>query len=83
MKAAATKQRGGMAVDEALQVLNFTRADLAQTDSTEKIAERFEKMFNANNPADGGSFYLQSKIFRAKEAIDSELSEVTGKPPTE
>ena len=30
-------------------------------------------MFNLNDPAKGGSFYLQSKIFRSKEALDQEL----------
>jgi len=29
----------------------------------------YQKFFKANDPKDGGSFYLQSKIFRAKEAI--------------
>ncbi|RYG66644.1 hypothetical protein EON64_09295 [archaeon] len=30
-------------------------------------------MFNLNDPGKGGSFYLQSKIFRSKEALDFEL----------
>ena len=32
-------------------------------------------MFEANDPKKGGSFYLQSKIYRAKEALDTELRE--------
>ena len=31
-------------------------------------------MFEANDPAKGGSFYLQSKIYRAREAIEREIS---------
>lgn len=30
-------------------------------------------MFNLNDPGKGGSFYLQSKIFRSKEVLDYEL----------
>jgi len=37
-------------------------------------------MFASNDPAKGGSFYLQSKIYRAKEALEEELREIaTGK----
>jgi import inner membrane translocase subunit TIM16 len=32
-------------------------------------------MFQANDPKTGGSFYLQSKIYRAKERIDLEFKE--------
>lgn len=30
-------------------------------------------MFKANDPANKGSFYLQSKIYRAKECLDIEM----------
>lgn len=32
-------------------------------------------MFKQNDPKNGGSFYLQSKIYRAKERIDLELDQ--------
>ena len=32
-------------------------------------------MFKANDPKTGGSFYIQSKIYRAKERLDLELGE--------
>ena len=32
-------------------------------------------MFAANDPAKGGSFYLQSKIYRSKEVLDNEFAE--------
>lgn len=33
-------------------------------------------MFANNDPAKGGSFYLQSKIYRAKQALEEELNEI-------
>lgn len=34
-------------------------------------------MFQSNDPAKGGSFYLQSKIHRSKEALLSELKDIS------
>lgn len=34
--------------------------------------ERFKRLFDANDPNKGGSFYLQSKILRARERIEME-----------
>jgi import inner membrane translocase subunit TIM16 len=38
----------------------------------EKVMERFKRLFDANEPKNGGSFYLQSKILRARERIEAE-----------
>ena len=35
--------------------------------------ERFKRLFDQNEPKKGGSFYLQSKILRARERIESEM----------
>jgi mitochondrial import inner membrane translocase subunit TIM16 len=35
--------------------------------------QQYKKFFDANDPKNGGSFYLQSKIYRAKECLDNEL----------
>lgn len=35
--------------------------------------ERFKKLFDMNEPKKGGSFYLQSKILRARERIELEV----------
>lgn len=35
--------------------------------------ERFKKLFDVNDPQKGGSFYLQSKILRARERIEAEM----------
>lgn len=60
-----------MAVDEAGQILNVDPDDM----SLEEVHERFDKMFAANEVEDGGSFYLQSKIYRAKVALEEALPE--------
>ena len=39
----------------------------------EDVLERFKKLFDVNDPKKGGSFYLQSKILRARERIESEV----------
>jgi import inner membrane translocase subunit TIM16 len=41
--------------------------------NTEEVMERFKRLFDANDPKNGGSFYLQSKILRARERIESEI----------
>ena len=45
-----------------------------------KHAQSFETLFKANDPAQGGSFYLQSKVYRAKEKFDAEYGRGAGKP---
>ena len=59
-----------MQTSEAMEVLNIQKLDL----SNEVVLERFKKMYDLNDPIKGGSFYLQSKIFRAKEALEHELN---------
>lgn len=49
----------------------------------ERLKERYETLFAMNDKAKGGSFYLQSKIFRAKERIDQEMSAEASKSPKE
>ena len=39
----------------------------------EVVTERFKRLFNLNDPKKGGSFYLQSKILRARERIEMEV----------
>lgn len=39
----------------------------------EQVMERFKRLFDANEPERGGSFYLQSKILRARERIEGEI----------
>lgn len=39
----------------------------------EQVIDRFKRLFDANEPEKGGSFYLQSKILRARERIEGEF----------
>jgi import inner membrane translocase subunit TIM16 len=56
-----------MKEDEARQIL------LVEDDVTmEDLNERFSKLFEKN---EGGSFYLQSKIYRAHEVLEAPLLE--------
>ena len=59
-----------MQPDEALKVLHIERSALAKP----LLEEQYKKFYENNDPKKGGSFYLQSKIFRAKECLDAELS---------
>ena len=68
-----------MAFDEALLVFNIPKADMTSATAAAvktRVEEKYARMFTANDAAAGGSFYLQSKIFRAKESFDAELEEM-------
>lgn len=62
----------GMTLDEACKILNVKPPRSGQADA-EEVMERFRRLFDANDPAKGGSFYLQSKILRARERIEAEI----------
>jgi import inner membrane translocase subunit TIM16 len=40
-----------------------------------QVHERFKRLFDMNDPKNGGSFYLQSKVLRARERIELEVRE--------
>ncbi|XP_036146780.1 mitochondrial import inner membrane translocase subunit Tim16-like [Monomorium pharaonis] len=74
----AANTRTGVTLEEALRILNAERPD-----QTELIERNYKYLMEANDRSKGGSFYLQSKIVRAKERIDEELKNVkqTTDPP--
>ncbi len=41
----------------------------------EQVMERFKRLFDVNDPKKGGSFYLQSKVLRARERIEAEVKQ--------
>ena len=43
--------------------------------------QKYDKMFKANDTDVGGSFYIQSKIYRAKEALDIATAAQAPPPP--
>jgi len=57
----ATKKRL-MSRSEALAILN-----LEENATVQQAEKQFKKYFDANDPGKGGSYYLQSKIYRANE----------------
>ena len=59
-----------MTLEEAQQILNVEKLD------PEEIKKKYEHLFAVNDKAKGGSFYLQSKVYRAKERLDEELKGV-------
>lgn len=65
-KIAAKKNE--ISLRESKQIMNVDELD------RELIQKKYKYLFHANSPSNGGSLYLQSKIFRAKERIDKELN---------
>ncbi|AMD19355.1 HBR454Cp [Eremothecium sinecaudum] len=83
---ASNVEYGGITLDEGCKILNI---DKDKDMKLEKVEERFKYLFEANDVSKGGSFYLQSKIYRAAERIKWELaqrekanSENSGQPPS-
>jgi import inner membrane translocase subunit TIM16 len=68
MAAKTVVRKNQMPKQQAREILNFPTSGPAP--SSEEIQKQFTRYFEANDPAKGGSFYLQSKIFRAKEALE-------------
>ncbi|XP_066432587.1 mitochondrial import inner membrane translocase subunit TIM16 isoform X2 [Eleutherodactylus coqui] len=66
-ESAAVSSLSGISLQEAQQILNISTLD------PKEIQEKYEHLFKANDKADGGSFYLQSKVVRAKERLEQEL----------
>jgi len=49
----------------------------------DSVLERFKKLYDMNEPKTGGSFYLQSKILRARERIETEVRDAARKAQME
>lgn len=64
----------GMTLSEARQILNVK--DLGDLKA---IDTHYQHLFRANEKLAGGTFYLQSKVYRAKERIDQELTKLAAK----
>eukprot|EP01035_Chromulina_nebulosa_P020940 gene20940-27141_t len=56
-----TSFRKKMKPDEAMKILNIEKLN------KDILEQQYKKFFESNDPKKGGSFYLQSKIYRAKE----------------
>lgn len=62
----------GLTLEEACKILNVKPPQKGQA-NMEEVMDRFKRLFDVNDPKKGGSFYLQSKILRARERIESEV----------
>ena len=65
---AATNAKTGITLEEAMRIL-----DVEKINEKDLIEKKYKFLMEANDRTKGGSFYLQSKVFRAKERIDQEL----------
>ncbi|CAB07617.1 Mitochondrial import inner membrane translocase subunit tim-16 [Caenorhabditis elegans] len=61
----------GISLEESLQILNV-KTPL----NREEVEKHYEHLFNINDKSKGGTLYLQSKVFRAKERIDEEFGRI-------
>ncbi|XP_046397207.1 mitochondrial import inner membrane translocase subunit Tim16-like [Ischnura elegans] len=71
--------RTGISLEEAMQILNVD----GNPPDPEKIKRNYQTLFEANDRTKGGSFYLQSKVVRAKERLDQEYGSTTAEEKTE
>ncbi|KAK3073224.1 mitochondrial import inner membrane translocase subunit TIM16 [Teratosphaeriaceae sp. CCFEE 6253] len=72
--AANTSSSAGLTLDEACRILNVSPPKGGQG-NLDTVHERFKRLFDLNDPKKGGSFYIQSKILRARERIEMEVRE--------
>uniref|UniRef100_A0A8D0HHD6 Presequence translocase associated motor 16 n=1 Tax=Sphenodon punctatus TaxID=8508 RepID=A0A8D0HHD6_SPHPU len=66
-QSAAASTISGLSLQEAQQILNISKL------LPKEIQKNYEHLFKVNDKSVGGSFYLQSKVVRAKERLDEEL----------
>ncbi|KAG5986051.1 mitochondrial import inner membrane translocase subunit TIM16 [Claviceps lovelessii] len=72
----------GMTLEEACKILNVKPPAGGQA-NVEEVLGRYKRLFDANDPQKGGSFYLQSKIVRAKERFEREIGPMRQKAEQE
>ncbi|VDM71297.1 unnamed protein product, partial [Strongylus vulgaris] len=67
-ESANANARMGISLEESLKILN-----IKPPIDPKEVEKNYDHLFQINDKNKGGSFYLQSKIYRAKERIDEEL----------
>ena len=70
--AANTMNSAGLTLDEACRILNVSPPKGGEA-QLERVHEQFKRLFDMNDPKKGGSFYLKSKVLRARERIEVEV----------
>ena len=81
-RAAANYASSGLTLEEACKILNVKPPQGGKA-NMEDVMARFKKLFDVNEPKNGGSFYLQSKVLRARERIEMEVREAAEKAERE
>lgn len=76
--AANTFASHGLTLEEACKILNVKPPQKGKA-NMEEVMDRFKRLFDQNEPKNGGSFYLQSKILRARERIENEVRQTEEK----
>ncbi|EGW32638.1 mitochondrial import inner membrane translocase subunit TIM16 [Spathaspora passalidarum NRRL Y-27907] len=66
---AKASSAGGISVEESMKILNVEPAEL----SLDKVEEKYNYLFDVNSKEKGNSFYLQSKVYYAMDALKKEL----------
>ncbi|KAG5520264.1 hypothetical protein PMAC_001343 [Pneumocystis sp. 'macacae'] len=64
-------QKTGVTIPEACQILNIKKMPIELSD----VIEKYEYLYKINDPKNGGSLYLQTKIFWAKERLKLDISQ--------
>jgi import inner membrane translocase subunit TIM16 len=67
-----TFSSSGLTLDEACKILNVSPPKGGEANLT-SVHEHFKRLFDLNDPKKGGSFYIQSKVLRARERIEMEV----------
>uniref|UniRef100_A0A7E4ZT32 Mitochondrial import inner membrane translocase subunit tim-16 n=1 Tax=Panagrellus redivivus TaxID=6233 RepID=A0A7E4ZT32_PANRE len=70
-EATKANARLGISLQESMQIL-----DVKPPLDVEEVQRRYDHLFSVNDKTKGGSFYLQSKVYRAKERIDLEVEQL-------
>ncbi|OOF93702.1 hypothetical protein ASPCADRAFT_209052 [Aspergillus carbonarius ITEM 5010] len=81
-KKVGASMSSGLSLDEACKILNV-KPPQGGEGNVEQVMERFKKLFDLNDPQKGGSFYLQSKILRARERLEMEFRQAERKAAEE
>ncbi|KAA8911084.1 mitochondrial import inner membrane translocase subunit tim-16 [Sphaerosporella brunnea] len=62
-----------LTLSEACKILNVAPPQGGKMDM-DLVMSRFKRLFDVNEPGNGGSFYLQSKVLRARQRIEEEIA---------
>ncbi|KAF3926941.1 hypothetical protein ABW20_dc0106916 [Dactylellina cionopaga] len=72
----ADSKFSGLSLDEACRILNVKTPDgngKLTGLTMDEVAAQYKRLYDANEPAKGGSFYIQSKVYRANERLRAQL----------